>query len=229
MTKKQNKSPVDLASGVEGAVPPSGHSRRAFLKGMGAAAGATVLLSDLAFGQEKAMDAGESAPPEIPGVRILGRGKRTLKLRINGKTASVEVEPRTTLLEAVRSGLGLTGNKEVCGRGSCGACTMLVDGAAVCSCLMLAVDAEGKSVITIEGVAEDPAYAHLISSYCENDAAQCGFCIPGFVVRSAAFLKENPSTDPVQIRHGLSGNICRCGTYSKIFNAVADAAKGGGQ
>jgi aerobic-type carbon monoxide dehydrogenase small subunit (CoxS/CutS family) len=192
---------------------------------MGAAAGATVFLTDLVYAQETG-SAGKTES-EIPGVRVLGRGKRTLALNINGQDKKVEVEPRTTLLAAIREGLGLTGTKEVCSRGSCGACTVLLDGVAVCSCLMLAVDAEGKAITTIEGVAADPAYAHIIDGYCEHDGAQCGFCIPGMVVRSAAYLKENPSPTPEQIRQGLSGNICRCGTYTKIFDSVAAAAKGG--
>lgn len=196
---------------------------------MGAAAGATLLLNEVAFA-DAPPPGGEAAPKEeIPGVRLLGRGKRTISLQINGKTEKVEVEPRTTLLDVVRRDLGLTGNKEVCGRGSCGACTVLLDGVAVCGCMMLAIDAEGKAVTTIEGVAADPANAALIEKFCEHDGAQCGFCIPGFVVRSAAYLKESPSADPDHIRHGLAGNICRCGTYSKILDAVADAAKGGGR
>ncbi len=215
---KRPEAPVAAARG--------GHSRRTFLKGAGAAVGATVLLSDLSLAQELAAET-QKSKPEIPGVRVLGRGRRTLTLRVNGKDRKVEVEPRTTLLDAIRTGIGLTGNKEVCGRGTCGACTVLIDGVAVNSCLLLAVDAEGKRITTVEGVAEDAAYAPLIAAFCEHDAAQCGFCIPGFVVRSAAFLKENPSPTPLEIRRGLAGNICRCGTYTKIIEAVGVAGKGG--
>ncbi len=223
MKKGNGKNPEAPEAATRG-----GHSRRSFLKGAGAAVGATVLLSDLALAQELAAEK-RKAESEIPGVRVLGRGKRTLTLRVNGKDRKVEVEPRTALLDAIRTGLGLTGNKEVCGRGTCGACTVMIDGATVCSCLMLAVDAEGKSITTVEGIAEDPAYAPLIAAFCEHDAAQCGFCIPGFVVRSAAFLKENPSPTPQEVRQGLAGNLCRCGTYTKIIDAVGAAAGKGGR
>ena len=196
------------------------HSRRSFLKGMGLAAGAAAVWPGVLAAQES---------KESPGFKELGRKKQALSLNINGKNHQVQVEPRATLLDVLRESLDLTGSKEVCDRGTCNACTVLIDGIAASSCMMLAVDATGRKIVTIEGIATDPKYSYLIDAFVENDAAQCGFCIPGFVVRAAAFLEEVPSPTAEQIREGLAGNICRCGTYSNIFEAVAAAAakKGG--
>lgn len=209
----------------QGGVPrllASPQSRRSFLKGVGLAAGATAVLPTVGRSQEAA-----AAAEEIPGLKILGRGGQAITLRVNGATHSLTVEPRTTLVEALREKLGLTGSKEVCDRGTCGCCTVLLDGKSVVSCLMLAIDAVGHEVTTVEGIAADPKHAPLIEAYCDNDAAQCGYCIPGFVVRSAALLDEVPSPTAEQVRHGLSGNICRCGTYTKIFEAMDSLGTGG--
>lgn len=200
------------------------HSRRSFLKGMGLAAGATAVLPAAVAAQP-----GERpAAPEIPGVRVLGRAPRPITLRVNGQERTITVEPRTSLLDALRGPLDLTGAKEVCDRGTCGCCTVLLDGKAVVACLMLAMDAVGHEIVTIEGLAEDPRSAQLINAYCENDAAQCGYCIPGFVMSSAALLAKIPNPSPEQVKQGLAGNLCRCGTYTKIFDAVAAAAAKGG-
>ncbi len=195
----------------------SRHSRRSFLKGVGLAAGAVAVVPGVSPAQQQ--------PTDPPGLKTFGSAKQEITLSINGAKQKVEVEPRTTLLEALRANLNLTGTKEVCDRGSCGACSVLLDGETICACMMLAIDAIGREVVTIEGIAKDPKYAKLIDSYCEHDAAQCGFCIPGFVVRSAEMLDNNPTPSPEEIKEGLSGNICRCGTYVKIFEAVS-AAKG---
>lgn len=196
------------------------HSRRSFLKGMGLAAGAVAVWPETVSARPS---------PESTGFRELGRKKQTISLRINGQDRALEVEPRDTLLDVLRETLDLTGSKEVCNRGSCSACTVLLDGLAVSACMVLALDAVGHEVITVEGLAEDPRTKHIIEAFVENDAAQCGYCIPGFVVRTAALLEEVPSPSLAQIRDGLSGNICRCGTYSNIFAAVsAAAAKKGG-
>ncbi len=203
-----------------------GHSRRSFLKGAGAAVGATVLLSDIALAQELAGEK-QKSEPEIPGVRVLGRGKRSLTLRVNGKDRKVEVEPRTTLLEAIRTGLGLTGGKEVCGRGTCGACTVMIDGTAVCSCLMLAVDAEGKNITTVEGVAEDAAYAPLIAAFCEHDAAQCGFCIPGQIMAAVPLLEANPEAPEEEVNQALKDTLALLdeAQYGKAVSALLGARK----
>ncbi|MDK2970896.1 MAG: xanthine dehydrogenase YagT iron-sulfur-binding subunit [Candidatus Sumerlaeota bacterium] len=198
------------------------HSRRLFLKGMGLAAGATAILPTVAVGQNA-----DAETEEIPGLKILGRGEQKVTLKVNGASRTVAIEPRETLLNVLRTKLGLTGSKEVCDRGTCGCCTVLLDGASIVSCLMLAIDAVGHEVTTIEGVADDPKNAALIDAFCEHDAAQCGYCIPGIVVRSSALLDENPAPTAEEIRQGLSGNICRCGTYTKIFDAVGSVSKGG--
>lgn len=195
-------------------------TRRGFLKGVGVAAGATMVLPSIA----------PSQPEEkgTPGLKELGRAAREITLKVNGEARQLKVEPRTTLLEALRVKLDLTGAKEICDRGSCGGCTVLIDGKAVTSCMMLAIDAQGHEILTAEGIAKDPRYKNLIDAFCEHDAAQCGYCIPGIVARSSELLREIPNPSLDEIRGGLAGNICRCGTYSKIFEAVAAcAAKGG--
>jgi xanthine dehydrogenase YagT iron-sulfur-binding subunit len=147
-----------------------------------------------------------------------------VSLQVNGAAREVEIEPRVTLLNALRNHLDLTGTKKICDRGSCGGCTVLVDGAAVNSCLMLALDAEGRKVETIEGLASGGKLHPLQEEFCAHDALQCGFCTPGMVMACKALLdrKKEPSLD--DIREGISGNICRCGTYNKIFDAVRAAA-----
>ncbi len=205
--------------------PESGWStsRRSFLKGMGFAAGAVTLLPH--GGHAPAQDAVE---PATPGLRKLGRGPVRMRLRVNGETREVTAEPRATLLDVLREKLDLTGAKEICDRGACGGCTVLADGEAVASCMMLAADAEGAEITTIEGLAADPRFARLFQAYYENDGAQCGYCIPGFVVRSAEVLDATANLSLDQWKEALAGNICRCGTYTKIFDSVmAAAAKGG--
>jgi len=202
------------------------HSRRSFLKSVGVAGAAAAVLPATALSQEGGGDA--KKPPAGPaGVRVIGRGATEFTLSINGVDTKINAEPRSTLLEVLRDDLGMTGAKEVCDRGACGACSVLVDGKAVNSCMMLAIEGTGHRIETIEGIADDPANAALIDSFCTHDGAQCGFCIPGFVVRSKALLAENPSPTMDEIKSGLSGNLCRCGTYQKIFESVQGAAKGG--
>ncbi len=199
-------------------------SRRSFLKGVGLAAGAVVL----APGTSEAQDASPASAVSPPGLEELGRATQTATLRVNGVSRTVLVEPRATLLDTLRMQLGLTGAKPVCDRGSCGACTVLLNGTAVYSCLQLAMECEGDEITTVEGIAADPKFAGLVNSYCEHDAAQCGYCIPGFVVRSAEVVAKGgyPGT-PEGVREALAGNTCRCGAYSMIFEAVAAATKGG--
>ncbi|MCC6546705.1 (2Fe-2S)-binding protein [Candidatus Sumerlaeota bacterium] len=195
-------------------------SRRGFLKGVGIASAATVVLPGLSLGQEEAAG--------TPGLKEFGSGPLEISLKVNGDERKLSIEPRTTLLDALRTKLALTGTKEICDRGSCGGCTVLVDGRAMVSCMTLAIDMQGREITTAEGIGKDPGFAPLVDSFCEHDAAQCGFCIPGILVRSAALLKEIPNPTPLEIREGLAGNICRCGTYSRIFDAVEACAKKGG-
>ncbi len=199
-------------------------SRRSFLKSVGVAGAAAAVLPAVALAQEGGSD--EKKKPAGPaGIRVIGRSATEFTLTINGVDTKVKAEPRATLLEVLRDDLGMTGSKEVCDRGACGACSVLVDGKAVNSCMMLAIEGTGHRIETIEGIAADPANAKLIDSFCEHDGAQCGFCIPGFVVRSKALLAENPNPTMDEIKSGLSGNLCRCGTYQKIFESVKGAAK----
>jgi xanthine dehydrogenase YagT iron-sulfur-binding subunit len=149
------------------------------------------------------------------------------ELTVNGKKAAIQLSPQTTLLQALRETMGLTGAKEVCDRGACGACTVLVDGRSVNSCMMLAVDAVGFEITTIEGLKQGDRLDAVQVAFIDHDASQCGYCIPGFVMRSRALLDESPELDREQIKHGLCGNICRCAAYTRILEAVASAAKGG--
>jgi aerobic-type carbon monoxide dehydrogenase small subunit (CoxS/CutS family) len=197
-----------------------GVSRRSFLKGMGSGIVSTT-----------ATVAGAGLLPEETVAAILEpdlervTGAKSIRLKVNGKSYSVTVEPRTTLLSALRDKLDLTGTKEVCDRGQCGGCTVMIDGKIMLSCLMLALDAEGKEVTTVEGLADGDELSAIQEAFVEKDGLMCGFCTPGFVVSATALLKENGSPSLDDIKHGLSGNICRCGTYPKVFEAVEAAAK----
>lgn len=151
--------------------------------------------------------------------------KRVVTATINRKEESFLCEPRQTLLEVLRDTLGLTGPKEGCGNGNCGACTVLVDGRPVVSCLVLAVECEGADVETIEGVADHGRLAPLQQAFLENAALQCGICTPGFIMSAKALLAENPEPTEEEIRFYLAGNLCRCTGYDKIIRAVQDAAR----
>jgi carbon-monoxide dehydrogenase small subunit len=142
---------------------------------------------------------------------------------VNGDPAEFLADPRETLLDALRDQLGLTGTKEGCGTGDCGACSVIVDGVLVCSCLMLAAEAEGKKVETIEGMAGEELHP-LQRQFIEHAALQCGFCTPGILVAAKALLERNPDPTDTEIRYWLAGNLCRCTGYDKIIRAVQDAA-----
>jgi xanthine dehydrogenase YagT iron-sulfur-binding subunit len=186
-------------------------SRRSFLKTAGVGAAATTVVG---------VAAKAKAAPVVLGPDAVG-----LSLRVNGAAHAVSVEPRVTLLDALRNHLDLTGAKQVCDRGGCGGCTVLVDGEPVKSCMMLAVDAEGHEITTVEGLGTPEKMSPVQRAFVEKDALQCGFCTPGFVVAATAFLAKNPAPTLDQIKHGLSGNLCRCGTYGRIFEAVQSAAR----
>jgi aerobic-type carbon monoxide dehydrogenase small subunit (CoxS/CutS family) len=142
---------------------------------------------------------------------------------VNGERHRIHIEPQWTLLGVLKDELGLTGTKEFCGEGACGACTVIMDGRPVLSCMMLAIDCQGKAIETIEGIARS---GHpLIETYVEHSCMQCGFCTPGFVVTAKALLDRNPNPSLEEIREALSGNLCRCGTYPAHFKAVSEAAK----
>ena len=193
-------------------------TRRGFLKGAGlTAAGAAMLESGLV---------GASGATAAEAPIVVGPGRVSLMLRVNGANRRVDVEPRTTLAEALRFELGLTGTKVVCDRGSCSACTVWLDDMPVCSCMTLALDAMGRSVTTIEGLAENDVLHPVQEAFIEYDALQCGFCTPGMIMSCAALLKRNSNPTLEDVKTATSGNLCRCGTYPKVFEATLAAAQG---
>ncbi len=194
-----------------------GVSRREFLKGVGTGVVGSTLLPALT-----AIEPAVAAGKEVEELA----GSVTVRLQINGQTHKVTVEPRTTLLTVLREKLQLTGAKPVCERGECGACTVLMDGKAVNACMVLAVDAEGHQITTVEGLAKGNELTVLQKAFAEKDGLMCGFCTPGFVMAATALLKaRGPKLTLQEVKEGLAGNLCRCGTYPKIFEAVLSAAK----
>ena len=198
--------------------PRRGVSRRGFLTGTGAAAAVAGLTAELA----------PPAKAQPPGAdTAFGPGPVRLELNVNGQKVTTDVEPRVTLLDALRNYLDVTGCKRVCDRGTCGACTVTVDGRTVYSCTMLALDARGTDIKTAEALAGarlDPVPA----AFADNDAQQCGFCTPGFVVSIRAALDKNPNATPEQIEAATTGNICRCGTYEQMRHAIVQLCRKGG-
>jgi len=193
-------------------------SRRGFLKG-GAitAVGAAIAETGIATLAEAA-EAQKSQP-------VLGPDGFSITLKVNGADKQCEVEQRTTLAEALRVKLDMTGTKVVCDRGACSACTVWVDGAPVCSCMTLAVAAQGKQIKTIEGLANGDALHPVQEQFIACDAMQCGFCTPGMIMSCAALLDRNKSPSLDDVKQACSGNLCRCGTYPKVFDATLAAAK----
>jgi aerobic-type carbon monoxide dehydrogenase small subunit (CoxS/CutS family) len=201
---------------------PSTVTRRRFLAGTGIGAAVSVALD--------ACRPGEIAPGSNGqgGARVLGPGRVPLTLQINGAERRIDVEPRATLAEVLRVELGLTGTKVVCDRGACSACTLWLDGTPVCACMTFALDAEGRAVTTVEGLARGDALHPVQQAFIEHDAAQCGFCTPGMIMSCAALLQRNPSPALEDVRAATSGNLCRCGTYPKVFEATLAAARAAG-
>ncbi len=151
--------------------------------------------------------------------------KAPVKFRVNGDSREIYVDAHRTLLEVLRDELELTGVKEGCGNGNCGACTVNLDGRAVNACLMLAVEAEGHDILTVEGVARESALHPIQETFIEETALQCGFCTPGFIMSAKAFLEQHPSPTEEEIRMAVAGNLCRCTGYDKIVRAIAAAAQ----
>ena len=198
--------------------PRSGITRRGFLKGAGLTAAGTALLEGV-----QGFTA-EAKAEETQGVTELGPGPVPVRLNVNGSEHTIEIEPRTTLAEALRIHLGMTGTKIVCDRGVCSGCTVWLDKMPVNSCMTLAIDAIGHPITTIEGIAPEGELHPLQAAFVKHDAMQCGFCTPGMVMSCAALLERNPQPSEADVRHAVSGNLCRCGTYPKIFAATLDAA-----
>ena len=186
-----------------------GFSRRSFLKTVGAGGVAAGVL-------------GQASGADAQAVNAVGPDAVRVILNVNGKSVPLTIEPRVTLLDALRNRADLTGNKRGCDRGTCGACTMIVDGRTVYACSTLAIEVQGKKIRTVDGLAAANGQLHPVQqAFCDKDALMCGFCTPGFVMASVGLLEKHPNATPEQIKKGLDGNICRCGTFSRIFEAVS--------
>jgi aerobic-type carbon monoxide dehydrogenase small subunit (CoxS/CutS family) len=194
--------------------PPQGFSRRDFLKGASVVASTGLMV---------APEAAAAAPEHSS--EILGPAAVPITLQVNGKPYSLSVEPRVTLLDALRNQLDLTGAKKVCDRGVCGACTVIMEGHPVYACNILAIEAEGRHIETIESLGTQGELHPVMAAFVNHDAQQCGFCTPGFVVACKAFLDKHPDPSREDVEHGLGGNLCRCGTYAGIREAVLEAAQ----
>ncbi len=192
-------------------------TRRGFLKGAGVTAATTVIESAHAVARE-ARDAAH-------GAGAAGPDAVAVKLRVNGQEHAVSVEPRYTLAETLRDNLGLTGTKVVCDRGSCSACTVWIDRAPALACMTLAIDVVGRDVTTIEGLSQGDAMHPVQAAFVKHDAMQCGFCTPGMVMSCAALLERMPDPKLADVKHAVSGNLCRCGTYPKVFAATLEVAQ----
>ena len=192
-----------------------GFSRRSFLQGIGIGGGAVASLPTGLLAE----------PQAASGARTIGPGAVPVSLRVNGKVHNLNIEPRVTLLDALRNHLDLTGAKKVCDRATCGSCTVIVAGRPVYACSVLAIEAQGKDIQTIEGLAPNGKLHPVSAAFVENDAQQCGFCTPGFVMAVKAFLDKHPSPTMEQVKKGLGGNLCRCGTYIGVRQAALDAAR----
>jgi xanthine dehydrogenase YagT iron-sulfur-binding subunit len=198
----------------------SAFSRRGFISGVSIGGGAlgTGILENQANAEPQSASS-LAGPAAVP-----------INLKINGKPVSVTVEPRVTLLDALRNHLDMTGAKRVCDRGTCGACTVIMNSKVVYACTVLAIDAQGKDIQTIEGISSNGRLHPVSAAFVNHDAQQCGYCTPGFVMAVKGFLDRNPSPTMEQVEHGLGGNLCRCGTYVGVRKAALEAAaamKGG--
>jgi xanthine dehydrogenase YagT iron-sulfur-binding subunit len=187
-------------------------SRRNFLK--------TAGVAPLAAGV-----AGAVVVEAQSGATIVGPGNVPIQLTVNGKRVNLNIEPRMTLLNALRNKADLTGNKRGCDRGVCGACTMIIDGRTAYSCSTLAIEVQGKQIRTVDGLANGATLHPVQQAFCDRDALMCGFCTPGFVMATVALIEKHPNPTPAQVKAGLDGNICRCGTFTRIMEA-ATSVKG---
>jgi xanthine dehydrogenase YagT iron-sulfur-binding subunit len=204
---------VSLKQDPEKRKRKSNFSRRGFLQGVGISSG--VLTTGILETEAEAQTA----------AKVAGPGEVPITLQINGKPYKTSVEPRATLLDTLRHRLDLTAAKRVCDRGTCGACTVSVDGKVMYSCTVLAIDAQGRQIQTLEGLSQNGKPHPVSKAFVANDAQQCGYCTPGFVMAAKGFLDRNPNPTYEEVKSGLGGNLCRCGTYMGVRKAVLDAAK----
>lgn len=192
-------------------------TRRDFLKGMGGGAIGTSIATRLLPGSTGGVMAVQEDIPLY--------SKKRISMEINGKMISLVVEPKETLLDVLRERLNLTGSKKICNRGECGGCTVLMDGKPIYACMFLAIRADGTKITTIEGLSKGEKLHPVQAAFIQEDGYQCGFCTPGFIMTAAAFLDKNNNPDLDEIKNALSGNLCRCGNYVKIFSAMKEAAE----
>ena len=195
------------------AKPRNGFSRRGFIRGVGISTGA--LGSGLL----------ETAAKAAPAGNVAGPGAVPVTLKVNGKPYNLNIEPRVTLIDALRNSLDHTGAKKVCDRATCGACTVIMDGKVVYSCTVLAIDAQGKDIQTIEGISQNGKPHPVSAAFVNHDAQQCGYCTPGFVMAVKGFLDKHPNPNAADVESGLGGNLCRCGTYMGVRKAALEAAR----
>ena len=200
----------------------SGFSRRSFLRGGAAGALSGGLTTGLLTGEAGAAAADSEATETV------GPGPVDVELEVNGATHRLAVEPRVTLLDGLRDRLDVTGPKRVCDRGTCGACTVLEDGRPIYACSRLMIESAGRSITTVEGLGSPDAMHDVQQAFVDNDAQQCGFCTPGFVVATAALLARHPAPSEPEIEAGLGGNFCRCGTYKGIRAVIEGGGVSGG-
>ena len=191
-------------------------SRRSFLKGSGVAVAATAI----ATAAEEALAQGQKAA-------VASSKAQDVELTINGESHKLKLEPRVTLLDAIRNDCHLTGCKEVCTTQNCGACTVMIDGKAVYACTRLAIAEQGKKITTVEALSAGGKTDPIIPCFIKHDATQCGYCTPGFVVATRAFLNDRPQATLEDIHKGLGGNLCRCGTYDAVAKCALELVKGG--
>lgn len=202
-----------------------GLNRRQFLRGVGLVGTGSALVTDLISPEEA--EAAPAVLQKAPAGKTLNRGFQFIQLKVNGQELRMEVEPRTTLVNALRNHAEppVTGPKLVCDQGACGACTVIVDGKTAYGCMLLAVDCVGKNITTVEGLSKDGKMSPLQQAFVEKDALMCGFCTPGFVMSLTALLQKTPNPTLTEVKAACAGNICRCGTYPRVFEAALDAAK----
>lgn len=193
-----------------------GISRRGFLKGAGLTTAGTAMVSTGVLGLNQ---------PPVLADKTIGTEAMTIRLKVNGHLRKVNVEPRTTLAQALRNHLQLTGTKVVCDRGACSACTVWVDGLPVNACMTLALDVGEKEVTTVEGLMKDGELHPVQQSFIDHDASQCGYCTPGMIMSTAHLLEKNPNPTMEDVKHAVRGNVCRCGTHPHVFKATMEAAK----
>jgi xanthine dehydrogenase YagT iron-sulfur-binding subunit len=190
-------------------------SRRSFLKtfGTSAAVAATAQVQAVAAELEK-----------VNAEKVIGPEAIAITLQVNGKALKLQLEPRVTLLEALRNHASFTGAKEVCDRATCGACTVLLDDKPIYSCSTLAIEAQGKAITTVEGLAQNGTLSKVQEAFVEKDAMMCGYCTPGFVMSVTALLKKNSHPTAEDVKHACAGNLCRCGTQPHVMQAALKAA-----